>query len=759
MQRTICVLVAAALIAAAAAPRPAAGQDGAFSDEAVQAAIDKGKAFLWSQQRGNGGWEGFGERTGMTFPYGPGALATYALLAAGEDPHSQRMTKALDWLAAGKTEMTYSLGIRCNAWLLAYRQTKDKKYRELLIREATQLAKLILQDDGTEHGTSDGSYSYVTPAKPRAVRNGDNSNSQYGVLGTWAAARLGPEAEFQIPLAYWYRVMEHWKDSQRDDGGFSYKKDLRYSVRSKPAMTVAGVATLFVCFDNLWAEAFEGCNLGEEAQKVRRPIERGLDWLDRYFAGTPSLTNKYFLYGVERVGLASGYKYFGKTDWYKAGARSLIRRQARDGSWKGYGHVVGTSFALLFLARGQHPVLFNKLEFPGDWNNRPRDLANLTRWINRALERDTAWQIINLKVPVREWHDAPLLYLSGAAAPEFTDEQIEKLRQFVWQGGTIFSCTECNGQAFAKGIREVYARAFPGYELKALKPDHPLYRSHRPLPARRVEFHMLSNGVRPWVIHTDADLPRVWQTQPFGGRDEYALDAAINVALYVTNNQALRNRGVALWPKAPTFTPGQSVSVGRLRHAGNWNPEPLACERFARLLGAARKVEVECVGPLAAGKLAEARPDLLLLTGTGPLELPAADRQAVAEYVRAGGTLLVDAAGGDRAFATTAEGVLRETFGRDAWGLLDADSPVYRLDGMEIRQVRYRGSRREREPFLKGVKLDGRVAVVFSPQDLTAGLMGYPCAGCVGYVPDSAFALVRNVALYAAQQRQAEGQE
>ena len=79
--------------------------------------------------------------------------------------------------------------------------------------------------------------------------------------------------------------------------------------------------------------------------------------------------------------------------------------------------------------------------------------------------------------------------------------------------------------------------------------------------------------------------------------------------------------------------------------------------------------------------------------------------------------------------------------------------PVYRLAGFEIESVQYRRAARAllgkvRYPRLLAVTVKGRPVVLFSKDDLTAGLVGYPCYTCVGYSPDSAVALMRNLVLY-----------
>jgi hypothetical protein len=93
-------------------------------------------------------------------------------------------------------------------------------------------------------------------------------------------------------------------------------------------MTAAGVATLFLLQDML--RPGQGMNCSGNVTDFQ--IERGLAWVGANFA---QVRDNYTLYGVERIGVASGYKYFGGQDWYAAGAERLVRVQNRDGLWAG----------------------------------------------------------------------------------------------------------------------------------------------------------------------------------------------------------------------------------------------------------------------------------------------------------------------------------------------------------------------------------------------------------------------------------------
>ena len=74
---------------------------------------------------------------------------------------------------------------------------------------------------------------------------------------------------------------------------------------------------------------------------------------------------------------------------------------------------------------------------------------------------------------------------------------------------------------------------------------------------------------------------------------------------------------------------------------------------------------------------------------------------------------------------------------------------------MKIDQVTYRRAlprilHGQKKPRIKAAFLQDRPAILFSPADITCGLVGYPCWGLLGYDPDSSFRMMRNLVLYAA---------
>ena len=739
-------MLAGSLVLAGACCLPARAQApaaaGVSLDEAVQKAIDKGVAYIWSQRRDDGTWPPHGGGRGA-YTVGPTALAAYALLESGVSPQEERMAKTIEWLAKNDDNMNYSVDLRCQVWLIVNRQTRNKYIKEF---EADVKA---LVKEGIRW---EGKYTYEVPC-PGGGGQFDNSNCQFGVLGVWAGARANMEF---IEDKYWWKVAKLWIGRQCPDGGWAY---LDTGQQGNASMTAAGVATLFVCTDNLLSEAFIKCDVSQRPEI--KNIDRGLAWLDEHFEDTIRVKSEfrsqitgleYYLYCLERVGLASGYKYFGASDWYKRGAAALLKQQESDGAWRGgFGGVEqATAFSLLFLIRGRNPVLLNKLQFNGDWNNRPRALASLTEWMSRAFEGTVNWQIINMKAPVSEWHDAPILFLTGSKAPTFSDEELAKIKSYVLQGGTILSVTECSGAAFNKGMRVAYQKMFPDYEMKPVEKDHALNNIQFQLKGKP-KFHMVSNGIRPLAIHVEEDMSLPWQTR-MTSTEPWAYEAAANVCLYVTDKGSMRARGVNHWPEPPAGSPSKKVKVARLKYAGNWDPEPLAYERMGRLLAQEAGIGLE-VAETEIKDLAGAGAAVAAITGTGALQVSEAEKAALKKFVEGGGLLLIDAAGGSRAFAESAEGVIGEVFGAAAIKRLSADSPAY--SAKEIKDFRYRRQAKARlagakGPQLQGVTVGGKLAVVFSREDLTGGLVGYASFACDGYAPQTAYEILRNVMMTAA---------
>ena len=712
----------------------------AATPQQVNEAIDKAVKYLWSVQGANGAWEaGQGGGAHETSQVGgQTAMVTYALLAAGESPQDQRMKAAIQYLQTVPMRGTYASGMRAQIWNYLPR-TPD--VRAGIMADAELLLKTNLNQPG---GRNEGLYRYTA-----ANGDYDHSCSNYGVLGLWAISQV----PFEIPTVIWQTIDKAWREHQNPDGGWSYQFQSSSGPgqgRSTMSMTSAAVATLFITQDYLYAMQGINCT----GNVVDPHIERGIKWMSENFNRFREGQWVYYsLYNIERVGVASGHKYFGTVDWYKHGADFLVRGQGANGSWGG--NVRNTAWAIMFLVRGRAPVMLNKLEYyvhfagdkerPATWNERPRDAANITRWTSAQIERLLNWQIVNLKVDIEELHDAPILYIAGKEALNLKKEDEDKLKLYVEQGGMIVGNADCSSRPFAESFKKLGTKLF-GMEFRELPADHPIYTAQQ-YPARNWRNKPiilgLSNGCRElMILYPTADPGRFWQTQTFAGPNgEPLAQSMANIFLYSVSKQNLRYKGdIHIVRKDTNKSAARTVSVARLQYAGNWDPEPGGWRRLSAIMhnDHSTDLKVETVR-LGDGKLS-GNYKLAHLTGTTKITLSPAAREEIRKFVEGGGTVLFEAAGGSADFALAAEAELREIFGRETpLGILPLSHPLYsaanKITAVEYRPAAKRLLGNLRTPRLRGSGFKGRTAIFLSGEDLSVGLVGNGVDGVVGYNP------------------------
>jgi len=308
---------------------------------------------------------------------------------------------------------------------------------------------------------------------------------------------------------------------------------------------------------------------------------------------------------------------------------------------------------------------------------------------------------------------------------------------------------------------DTYKKLFPNYKLVDCPPGHPLNSVYFQLHGKP-RFRIVSNGVRPMVIHCKEDLSREWQQNNVATR-KHTFQAAANVYMYVTDKLAsVRRRGTTPWP-AKAAGARRTVALARLKYAGNYDPEPLAYRRFSRLMAREHQVDVKVVGPVAIGRLAGTGAKLATLTGTDAFTLTDDEIKALRSFVSGGGTLLLDAAGGDergKGFIKSAQDAVARICPGSRLRVLSASAPMYNLPKMKIASVRWRRGTKVKmvgvkRPMIRAALVKNRPAVLVSEHDITAALVGYPSFSVYGYDhgtdrdPGTAFRLMRNIVLYA----------
>jgi hypothetical protein len=329
--------------------------------EQVNRAIERGAAFLASH---------YAKRKEMSSD--EDYLASYALIHTSPYHANAKLREKIEALLRGdawlrSNHRVYAAGIRA----LALEATKDPDLKAL----ARECAEYLIESQGPK-----GTWSYradvkLTPREAKAPErpsvsvsggepldhdvpgevvarkggagggDGDNSCTQFAVLGLHAAAKCG----FKAPPEVWKKCLEETEKRFTRDGGWGYHGAGEHAYGS---MTCAGICTLALC----------GFYAGDAKYLENEKLRAGLKWMAENFSVTENPKAKrwpmYSLYSIERVGVFAATESIGEHRWYPLGAKHLVQTQKDDGSWQpaGEDREVATSLALLFLTRATAPV-------------------------------------------------------------------------------------------------------------------------------------------------------------------------------------------------------------------------------------------------------------------------------------------------------------------------------------------------------------------------------------------------------------------
>lgn len=712
----------------------------AATPEEVDKAIKKGVEFLYSQQNEQFNWESSpgpdrdARTKGQADPKngqwgGFSAIATYALLDAGEPWTDKRIRNACEWLNKAPMIGTYAVALRAQVWQYLPQNAN--------VKVAAQRDCGMLLSGMKARADARGMWAYFVSDgnSPRY----DHSTSQIALLGVWASNQAGRD----VPTAFWKEAETAWRSHQNLDGGWSYiYKGDGDQGQSKMSMTLAGVATLFISQD--YVHPYDGATC--KGNMFDGHLVAGTKWIKEHIQ--EGFKDGYNMYAAQRVGLASGFKYFGDVDWYKKISDDLVHSQGGNGAW---GSIPDTSFAIIVLSRGRAPVILNKFEYdldgkppasmikptpkpaepppvaqpapnkPGvrvverpvrpqpkapevkapefkppepdaidpnatsyaaNWCERPRDVALFTRWMTDTTERKLNWQVISNRATVDDFHDAPVLYMAGNQKLVLPKETIDKLRQYIEEGGLLFGQADCGSKVFTDSFIELGKQLFPMYEFRELPADHPIYTRQQFLRKNwksPPSVLGLSNGTRELMITLPgSDIARNWQAGEYKGKEE-SYQVMNGIILYAVDRQNLKYKGGTHVVRADPQAGGgaRAIKVARLEFAGNWDPEPAGWRRLAAIMQKQQQatVTVETV-KFGEGKLDAAVYPIAHLTGTGGFTFTKDQMNEIRKYVIKGGVIVCDAAGGNSEFAASAEKQLEQIVAGAKLESIGADDAV-----------------------------------------------------------------------------------
>ena len=521
-------------------------------------------------------------------------------------------------------------------------------------------------------------------------------------------------------------------------------------------MTIAGIASLFVTHEYLDAPAL-GPETGREPFSPH--LAYAMMWLEKgdnclRVSDPPLHYLGYNLFGLERVGLASGFKYFGGHDWYRELAGKVVATQWPNGAWgreqEGEGALIDTAYMVMFLARGRHPILMNKLRFDGYWNNRSRDVANLSRFASHELERQVNWQVVPIDRPWHDWTDSPVLFLASHQPPRsMTEEQYGKLRAFVDGGGLLFTHADGGSAKFNAFADELAKKLFPDQAMANLPAEHELYSLQYKMKTKPA-LKYVANGSRVLMVHSPTDLTTAWQVRNGTKREMWEL--GINLFVYAAGKADLRNRLSSPYVAEPTNPVQHTMKVARVKHGAAWDPEPYAWQRMSRIMRRDVGWALE-TNPVDAKDLNAQATPIAHMTGTAALAVDDAQITAIKNFVESGGILFIDACGGSEPFAQSVHALTAKAFPNAKLSAVPAEHPLLKggaggMTDLSKPQLRPYAESKTGKTLRLEMLSAGKGHVVFSPLDVTTGLLGTNTWSILGYQPAYAQNLAKNLILW-----------
>jgi hypothetical protein len=737
----------------------------------VRAAIVRSIDYMRGLQDSNGRWPDYAQEGGVT------ALVTYALLAAGVAPDDQAMATALESIRLTADENTYVVALKAMTLAAA----DPKKYRKSIQDCVDRLVMFQTASGGWGYGRSvaaqpnpnvdRGLLSAKEEAERRRVsERPDASNTQFAVLGLAEAERAGAKA----PLETWRKADRFLRTTQRPDGGWGYvvtgqdKAPAKPSAKGREAaagkeaepeesygsLTAASVAGLAICHDRL-----AGADATEAASARLAAIDKGLEWIAKNYTlgenpGRGLAWYYFWLYGLERAGVATGRRMFGNHDWFREGTDLLVNGQQADGSWTN--RLYQDALCLLFLAKGYRPLLVERLEWDGAWRRDQRDLDHLVRYLEKRVGGDfVAWQTLKGDAPLEDWLAAPIVQVAGRGALKLSAAATAGLKAYVEQGGMAIFDAEGGDAAFADSARKALAAMFPESKFEPLAADHPIYTAvHKVAPA---PLEVLGLGCRAAVLLAPTGLADGWASAD-PAKPSDALRLGENLAVYATAGETMPERlaaatTLALPPETPT--PRGASRIGQVQHDGDWQPRPYALPSLlaevAKRFGVAVSSRTEPVRLTQAGLSGYS---VLYITGHYGFTLSDAERAALKEYMDRGGFLWAEACCGRPAFDKAFRGLVKSMYPDADLEMLPVDHPIFQGKvGTPIREVTYSPAVQAespalRQPVLYGLTRGGHLVIAYSPYGLASGLDGMKTYGARTYSPADARRLAINILLF-----------
>ena len=415
-----------------------------------------------------------------------------------------------------------------------------------------------------------------------------------------------------------------------------------------------------------------------------------------------------------------------------------------------------------------------------DWNLAPNDNYEF----HRGLARPNGFMYMETHAGLDHFsYDPslmPALFLSGVREVKFSPQIINRLRNYVLDGGMIVCDSVYGSPWFYETAIEFFDEMFPESKFREIPPDHPLY--HMTHDIEKVTYECGSDSDKPFLegLYIGSRIGVLVCKFGVGAGWSHKMDVfkkleERGLAPKAYSVASARQIGENLVPyivgysrvgevegKAELFNlvdqrkPTAEFVFAQVKHGGAWNAHPGAARQLLTDLEQNSSIPVN----FKRISVELERDDIsaypfLFFTGLDDFRLTGKQVEVLREHVKNGGTLVINNALGLAAFHQAVLRELGRVFPAGQFTRLAPDHDVF-SSLHTITRVGYtptlakdKGAELGGLPVLFGMEVGDSVRVIYSQYDMEGGWneIRYPLSR--GYMPRSAKELGANIIMYA----------
>ncbi|MAE61160.1 MAG: hypothetical protein CMJ49_07370 [Planctomycetaceae bacterium] len=408
------------------------------------------------------------------------------------------------------------------------------------------------------------------------------------------------------------------------------------------------------------------------------------------------------------------------------------------------------------------------------WQSYKDDGYQLIRATNERLKDGNNYQyaVKPLSSPGFDPVDIPLLYMTGDYAFALSESEVENLRKFILDGGTIIFNAARGRDEFSLSVVREMKKVFPQKDFMKLPLDHPIYNARYRIKqvlvlvngvqfTRAPEIYSLDVGTRSAAILIPGGMGAAWSNDKYhpAGKHivgESAVRLGVNLVSYVLG---ITEYGRFMAQEFPVYTgasrDGDVVRFAQVRYAGSWDVNPVLQNAVMQGLKDNTGIDVD-YAPHVIALDDEAIGDYPLIFITGHYDFEWTDKQitGLRDYLNKGGTLVASAAAGLKPFDEAFQRELKRVFSDQDLIELPPSHPLFAAGWNRIGRVEYTSPALRDDPTLQfpefyGLFIDDRLAVIYTPFDLFSAVNRESNAYAKGVTSDDALRVALNIVVHA----------